>query len=96
MLISLDYLDEWESRQRPGYRVDGPRFEFGRGERFFFSLPQCIPLALGSAQPQWATGEPSPGTKWPGPVPRVYTTRRYTSTFQCAFMTCVLDTVQLH
>jgi len=39
MLISLNYLDEWEPGQRPGYRVDGPRFEFGRGVRNFFSSP---------------------------------------------------------
>jgi len=39
MLISLNYLDKWEPGQRPGYRVDGPRFEFGRGVRNFLFSP---------------------------------------------------------
>jgi len=37
--ISLNHLDEWEPDQRRGYRVDGLRFEFGRGERILFSSP---------------------------------------------------------
>lgn len=39
ILISLNYIDEWKPGQRTGYRVDGRRFEFGRGVRNFFSSP---------------------------------------------------------
>jgi hypothetical protein len=47
--ISLNYLDEWEPDQRPDYRVDGPRFEFGRGEKFFFSFPNaCRAASMGN------------------------------------------------
>jgi len=35
----LNYFDEWQPGQQPGYSVDGPRFEFGRGVKNFFSSP---------------------------------------------------------
>ena len=95
MLISLHYSGECEPDQRPGYRVrSGVRI--WQGEKFFFLLPHCILLAQGSTQPQWAAGEPLSGTKWSGPVPSVYTTRRYICTFPRAMMTWLSDTVQLH